>query len=62
MANNDNKAKGDNFTLKSRLSVVSWNMRGMRTEKAQKCIELQKYLDSCNPTINVLCLQQTKLN
>ena len=56
MANNDNKAKGDNFTLKSRLSVVSWNMRGMRTEKAQKCIELQNYLDSCNQSLRYIIL------
>ncbi|XP_053398155.1 uncharacterized protein LOC128556622 [Mercenaria mercenaria] len=62
MAVNDVEANRQiNRSNKSRLSIMSWNIRGIITDHSVKCNQLQNYLDSLENPIHVVCIQETKL-
>jgi exonuclease III len=54
--NNINEKRNTN---KSGLSILSWNMNGMRSDV--KFNELQNYLDNTKSPIDIICIQETKL-
>ena len=54
--NNNNKSKKG-----MGLSVLSWNMRGMKAREQSGCHELEQYLEDKKMCIDVMCLQETKL-
>lgn len=44
------------------LSVISWNIRGMKTNHSIKCNQLQNFIDNSPTKYDVICIQETKLS
>lgn len=59
MFNNDN-TESNNINRK-RLSVISWNMRGMKTDHSIKCNQLQNFINKSAEIFDVICIQETHL-